>query len=155
MNRTLVLMISLAIPLLVGAVSGYFTSQSIPAWYETLNKPWFNPPNWVFGPVWTSLYLMMGYASYRIYFSKINPVRRRALYLYAIQLLLNFLWSFFFFYFKNPGLALAEIILIWICINLCIVQFAKIDKLSAYLLLPYIAWVSFASILNGYIFYLN
>lgn len=154
-NKILILIICIGIPLLVGGVSGYLTAQSIPTWYATLNKPWFNPPNWIFGPVWTILYILMGFASYVVYISSQNKYRNSALLLYVIQLSLNFFWSMLFFYFQSPGLALIEIIVLWIFINLTIIYFSKVNKKAAYLLLPYVVWVSFATILNLYIYLLN
>lgn len=154
-SKILIFVICILLPILIGGIGGYFTAESIPTWYVTLNKPWFNPPNWIFGPVWTMLYLLMGFASYVVYISYQNIHRKISLIHYGIQLLLNLLWSFLFFYFKNPGLALFEIVILWIMINLTIVSFSKVNKKAAYLLLPYVVWVSFAAILNLYIVLLN
>ncbi len=148
------LIVAIAIPVAVGIVSGFATRANIPTWYATLNKPWFNPPNWLFAPVWTTLYICMGVASYLIYRSD-HPQRKTALVLYAIQLLLNSAWSFLFFHFKLLTVAFYEIIVLWVFINLTIVTFARIRKATLYLLLPYIAWVSFASLLTYYIMVLN
>ncbi|MCP9749411.1 TspO/MBR family protein [Ferruginibacter sp. HRS2-29] len=150
------LIISIAIPLAVGAVSGYLTMESVQTWYTTLNKPSFNPPNGIFAPVWTTLYIMMGIACFLVWKKDFpQPAKRRALIFYSIQLLLNFLWSFIFFYLHEKGAALAEIILLWIFILLTIISFGKISKPAAWLLVPYILWVSFATVLTYSIWNLN
>ncbi len=157
MNKrlTVKLVISLTFPLLVGYVAGMFTAEAIPGWYATLNQPSFNPPNWVFAPVWTTLYVAMGISLYMIW--KIAPSKQRnnALLIFAFQLVLNFLWSFFFFYFKNIGFALVDILLLWIFIVAMIIQFYKLKPWAAYLNIPYILWVSFASLLNIAYYILN
>jgi translocator protein len=150
------LIISIAIPLAVGALSGYFTSESVSGWYSTINKPSFNPPNWIFAPVWTVLYILMGIACYIVWKRSADlHSKRGALIVYGIQLALNFAWSILFFYFQQPGWALAEIILLWIFIFITILQFGKISSVAAWLLVPYIAWVSFAALLNFNIWELN
>lgn len=154
-NRILLFIILLLLPLLVGAISGFFTVGGIDNWYKTLNKPGFTPPNYLFGPVWTSLYLIMGYSSYRIAILKKNALRKRALGLYGIQLFVNFWWSILFFEFHMLELALLEIIILWICIVAMIYQFRKLDPVAAYLNIPYLMWVSFASVLTGSIAWLN
>lgn len=143
-------------PFLAGALGSVFTSESIPTWYAQLDKPSFNPPAWVFGPVWTALYLMMGWSCYRIW-SAVAKERdkRMALVAYWIQLGLNALWTPLFFGLKSPEAALAVIAILWLMIILTIRLFGKIDKKAAFLLLPYLGWVSFASLLNGAIAYLN
>ena len=142
--------------MIIGGISGSFTSASINTWYVTLNKPWFNPPNWIFGPVWTLLYLMMGIAFYMIWKSEaVNAVKQTAVILFAAQLLVNFLWSLIFFYLKQPGWAMIDIILMWILIVATIFSFGKISSTAAWLMLPYICWVSFAMILNFYLWKLN
>lgn len=154
-SKLLIFVLCILLPILIGGIGGYFTAESIPTWYASLNKPWFNPPNWIFGPVWTILYILMGFASYVVYISYQSIHRKTSLIYYGIQLFLNLLWSIIFFYFKNPSLALFEIILLWIFINFTIISFSKVNKKAAYLLLPYIIWVSFAAILNLYIVLLN
>ena len=142
--------------MIIGGISGSFTSASINTWYVTLNKPWFNPPNWIFAPVWTLLYLMMGIAFYIIWKSEaVNAVKQTAVILFSAQLLVNFLWSLIFFYLKHPGLAMLDIILMWILIVATIFSFGKISSTAAWLMLPYICWVSFAMILNFYLWKLN
>ncbi len=150
-----ILLFFLALPLILGGIAGQVTAANIPTWYASLNKPWFNPPSFVFAPVWTSLYLLMGYASYRIWQRADGKLLSTALSLYFSQLALNFLWSFLFFGYHRPDLALAEMIGMWLVILMTIFQFARIDKPSAWMLVPYISWVSFASILTYYIMVLN
>lgn len=149
------LIVSLLIPLSVGAVAGMFTSQAVPNWYASLNRPSFSPPNWVFGPVWTSLYILLGFSFFLVW--KENPSQKRnlAIKIFAIQMLLNFAWSFIFFYFNMIGLALLEIILLWISIVAMIYLFYKIKPISAYLNIPYLLWVSFATVLNAGYYFLN
>lgn len=146
------LFISILIPLLVGSIAGFFTTAGVNGWYAVANKPSFNPPNWLFAPVWTALYIMMGIALYLVWKTETkNAVRQTALILFGVQLALNFLWSFIFFYAKQPGWAFADIIAMWIVILLTIIWFGKISTTAAWLLVPYIFWVSFASLLNFYI----
>lgn len=149
------LIVSLIIPLSVGAVAGMFTSQAVPIWYASLNRPSFNPPNWVFGPVWTSLYILLGISFFLIWKEKPSPNRNLAITVFAIQMLLNFAWSFIFFYFNLIGAALIEIILLWISIISMIYLFYKIKPAAAYLNIPYLLWVSFATILNAGYYFLN
>jgi tryptophan-rich sensory protein len=149
------LIISILLPLSVGAIAGMFTSQAVPIWYASLNRPSFSPPNWVFGPVWTSLYILLGISFFLIW--KENPSRERnlAIKVFSIQMLLNLAWSFLFFYFNLIGVALIEIILLWISIAAMIYLFYKIKPLAAYLNIPYLLWVSFATILNAGYYFLN
>ncbi len=150
------LIISIAFPLLVGAVAGYFTSGSVVGWYSTLITPSFNPPNWLFGPVWTALYILMGIAFYLVWKSEPgNGIKKQAIILYIIQLALNFCWSFIFFYNEAPGAAFAEILLLWIFILLTIIYFFKISKPAGWLMVPYLCWVTFAALLNYSIWQLN
>lgn len=143
--------------LCIGYFSGIMTRNSIEVWYPTLVKPVFNPPNWVFAPVWSMLYIMMGIAAglvwNRMESDRINV--RKGLQFFAIQLALNFLWSYLFFGLHNPLLALAEILLLVLMIYETYVVFKKVDKIAGMLLLPYLAWVSFATVLNAAIFWLN
>ena len=143
--------------LVVGYFSGIVTRSSITTWYPTLIKPSFNPPNWVFAPVWSMLYIMMGLAAglvwNRIDFEK--EAVKKALQFFAIQLALNALWSYLFFGLKNPMLAGLEIIILWLMIYETYIQFSKINKISGYLFIPYLLWVSFAAVLNGSIWWLN
>jgi len=149
------LIISLAIPLIFGYLGSVFTSKSVNSWYLTLKKPSFNPPNWIFAPVWTFLFILMGLSFYLIWRKVYSREKRSAFFVYFIQLFLNLLWSLFFFGLKNPFLGLLDIVLLLIFILINIYLFYRISKVSAYLLLPYLLWVSFASILNFSIFILN
>ncbi len=155
MNKYLKLTICITLPLLVGGISGYATATSITTWYTTLNKPFFNPPNYLFGPVWTVLYILMGISFYRILQSQTNEIKTKAIIIFCFQLVLNFCWSFLFFRFQLLALSFIEIIIMWISIATMIYTFAKIDKTAAYLQIPYLLWVSFASVLNCAIWYLN
>jgi tryptophan-rich sensory protein len=149
------LVLSLILPLSVGAVAGMFTSQAVPTWYATLNRPSFNPPNWVFGPVWTTLYILLGISFFIIWKENYSKKRNMAILVFSIQMLLNFSWSFLFFYFNLIGFALIEIILLWISIAAMIYLFYKIKPFAAYLNIPYLLWVSFATILNAGYYFLN
>ena len=151
------LFISILIPLLVGGISGYFTSSGVEGWFATANKPWFNPPNWIFAPVWTALYVMMGIALYLVWRTETisSSVKQTAVILFVIQLTLNFFWSLIFFKLQQPGWAFAEIIIMWLAILFTILWFGKISSTAAWLLVPYICWVSFASVLNYAIWKLN
>lgn len=155
MNRFLKLTLCITIPLLIGGMSGFATANSISSWYVGINKPSFNPPNYLFGPVWTTLYILMGISLFMILKSPANEMRKKALLIFSIQLFLNFLWSFIFFNFQLLGLAFIEIILMWLSILTMITIFSKINKTAAYLQIPYLLWVSFASVLNGSIWFLN
>jgi tryptophan-rich sensory protein len=138
---------------LVGAIA---TTPAISGWYVFLNKPFFTPPNWLFGPVWTLLYLLMGISAYLIHSLGFEKIKiKKALYLFAAQLILNTLWSFVFFGFKLPFLAYIVIIILWIFIVLTIKNFLKLSKLAGYLMIPYLIWVTYASFLNLAIFLLN
>lgn len=149
------LLISLSLPLLIGAVSGLFTSNAIPEWYASLNHPAISPPNWIFGPVWTVLYILMGVSFYMIWNQPAGKAKSWALAVYFIQLLLNFAWSFFFFYFKHIGLGLLDIVILWLCLPVMIALFYRIKPAAAYINIPYFLWVSFATILNAAFFKLN
>jgi translocator protein len=155
-RKALKLFASVAICLLAGAFGSIFTSMSIPDWYLTIAKPSFNPPNWVFGPVWTILYIMMGVSAFIIWKKGIdNPNVRFSLFVFLFQLSLNATWSVLFFGFRSPLAGLAGIILLWIAIVLTIYKFFKLSKTAGWLLIPYLLWVSFASVLNYTIWQLN
>ncbi|MGX5820895.1 TspO/MBR family protein [Chitinophaga lutea] len=155
MKKGLRLIISLAIPLAVGAIASWFTSANVRTWYPTLEKPSFNPPNAVFGPVWTVLYILMGISLYLVWRLPASQARNRALWIFGVQLLLNFWWSIFFFEFHQIGLALMDIILLWLAIIFMIRHFLRLSPVAAHLQWPYLAWVSFATVLNASIWYLN
>jgi tryptophan-rich sensory protein len=150
------LFISIALPLGVGTIAGLFTTSEINGWFQTINKPSWQPPNWVFGPVWTVLYVMMGIAFYLVW-KKEAPKgsKRMAITLWIIQLVFNFFWSFIFFKKHQLDWALGEILILWFFILLTILYFARISKLAAWLMVPYICWVSFASLLTFTIYELN
>jgi tryptophan-rich sensory protein len=149
------LLISIILPLSIGAIAGMFTSRAIPEWYATLNQPSFNPPNWVFGPVWTTLYLIMGFSFFLIWKLEAGKKRNQAIVIFLVQLFLNFGWSFFFFYFQMIGIAMIEIVLLWLTIVLMLTRFYKLKPLAAYLNIPYLLWVTFATVLNAAYFFLN
>ena len=147
---------SILLPFLAGGIGSFATASAISMWYATLNKPPFNPPNCIFGPVWSVLYLLMGISLYLILIQKDKSIEQRiGVMLFATQLLLNTLWSLIFFGLRNPALAFGEIIILWIFIFLTIIYFNKVNKIASFLLIPYLAWVSFAAILNLWIMILN
>ncbi len=157
MSKYLRIIYCVAICLVVGYLSSITTQSSINTWYPTLIKPSFNPPNWLFAPVWTLLFIMMGIAAGMIWNQLENQreLVKKALLFFTVQLLLNALWSYLFFGLNNVLLALIEVILLWLVIYETFHIFKKIDKKAAYLFIPYLIWVAFAAVLNGSIYYLN
>jgi benzodiazapine receptor len=155
MKKILTLLLCIVGTLLVGGIAGIATATSIDTWYTTLHKPSFNPPNYLFGPVWTVLYILMGISLYVILQSTESNLRKKAIRIFAFQLFLNFIWSFLFFKFHFLAIALIDIVLLWACILVMIRTFLKINRTAAYLQIPYLLWVSFASALNGAILFLN
>ena len=154
--KPLAFIISIAITLGVGALGGWATAQSVKTWYPTLNKPSFNPPNWLFAPVWTTLYVLIGIAAYLVWTKRDQIVHfPRTVAIYLIQLMLNLAWSFIFFYLHEVGFALAEIILLLIITVVNGLMFYKINKWAGLIFIPYILWVSFASFLTYNILILN
>ncbi|HSV95016.1 MAG TPA: TspO/MBR family protein [Spirochaetia bacterium] len=149
------LVISITIPLVAGFLGSIFTTPAVKDWYLVINKPVWNPPSWLFGPVWTTLFIMMGIALYLVWSTKMSNKICMALKLFGAQMVLNILWSVFFFGMKDFWLAFGEIIVLWIFIFATIVSFGKVNKTAAWLLVPYIMWVSFASYLNFTIASLN
>ncbi|PJC45221.1 TspO protein [Candidatus Pacearchaeota archaeon CG_4_9_14_0_2_um_filter_30_8] len=149
------LIFAILISQLAGIIGSLFTITSTNSWYTTIIKPSFNPPNWIFGPVWTLLYLLMGISLYLILTTKKSKNRKIGLYLFFTQLVLNTLWSILFFGLHSPLAAFIEIILLWISILLTIKYFYKVNKKASYLLIPYILWVTFAAILNLSIVIIN
>ncbi|OQA31167.1 MAG: TspO/MBR family protein [archaeon ADurb.Bin336] len=139
----------------VGSIGVIFTYPAIPTWYAFINKPFFSPPNWLFAPAWIILFLLMGVALYLILESKSSNQKNLAIILFAMQFFFNVLWSFLFFGLKSPLLGLIGIIVLWFSILATILSFYKISKKAAYLLIPYILWVSFATILNLAILLMN
>lgn len=147
------LIISILICLLAGFIGSFYTAPAISTWYATLQKPSFTPPDRVFFPVWTSLFIMMGISLFLVW--KKEEKKVTALYIFTAQLILNVLWSVAFFGLRSPLLGLIEIIILWIAILTTILSFMKISRTAGYLLIPYILWVSFAAILNFSIWRLN
>ena len=154
LKNFLKLVVSLVVCQLAGVVGSVFTVSQIPIWYQTLNKPVLNPPAWVFGPVWAGLYLLMGIALYLIWQSN-SKDKKRALWFFTIQLVLNAVWSPVFFGAHSIGSALVIIVLMWMAIVMTIFIFSKVSKPAAALLVPYILWVSFATYLNLALWWLN
>jgi tryptophan-rich sensory protein len=152
-KKTISLISCILIPLLVGGISGIATVSGIKDWYVHLNKPFFNPPNYLFGPVWSLLYLLMGISLFMILQSSAS--KKKAIMIFSLQLFLNFWWSFLFFKFQMLGLSMFEIMLMWLSILWMIIEFRKINKTAGYLQIPYLLWVTFASLLNAAIWYLN
>jgi tryptophan-rich sensory protein len=133
-----------------------FTAPAIGTWYAGLVKPSFNPPNWLFGPVWISLYFIMGVSAYLVWRNGLEKREARtAMFAFLIQLLLNAAWTPVFFGLRHPEAALAVIIALWLAILATVLSFRKVSVLAALLLIPYLAWVSFAAVLNAAIAYLN
>jgi len=156
MNNSIKLVISVALPLAVGGLSGFATAGGVSTWYPTLVKPSFNPPAWVFGPVWTVLYIMMGVAAFLVWRRGLDAEGVRiALTIFAVQLALNGIWSVLFFGMHAPGWALVEIILLWVAIGITTLLFWRVVPSAGALLLPYWMWVSFATVLNASLWWLN
>ncbi|OIO19176.1 MAG: TspO protein [Candidatus Magasanikbacteria bacterium CG1_02_32_51] len=152
------LIISVVVCQLAGVVGSVFTFSSISNWYVYLNKPSFNPPNWIFGPVWTVLFLLMGISLYIIWNNKAilqKNKKREAINIFVFQLFLNVLWTLLFFGLKSPALAFFEITVLWMTIFITIFKFKKFSSRAAWLLIPYLFWVTFASILNFALWALN
>ncbi|MBN2093892.1 MAG: tryptophan-rich sensory protein [Candidatus Zambryskibacteria bacterium] len=163
------LIISIAVAQAAGIIGSFFTTPAIPNWYANLARPEFTPPSWVFAPVWTALFLFMGIALFLVWKkypdsitekigSFFNHSKRKikiAIIIFAVQLILNILWSIIFFGLQSPGWAFIEIIFLWLTIIITIFTFAKISKTAAWLLVPYLLWVSFAAFLNYSIYALN
>jgi len=156
MKNMLQLLIAIAICQAAGFIGSIFTVPAIPSWYSTLVKPELNPPSWVFGPVWTTLYALMGIAAFLVWKHGVNdkPVRI-ALGAFALQLLLNTSWSIVFFGLQNPALAFVNILAMWLTIAWTMFLFYRVSKTALWLLVPYILWVSFAAYLNFSIWILN
>lgn len=153
--RPLLLISCLALPLAVGAISGFATASGVREWYPTLEKPSFTPPDAVFGPVWTLLYFLMGVGLYLVVRSPAGTARTRALWVFGVQLTLNALWSFLFFAFHRVGLALVDILFLWAGIVAMLAAFLSVHRKAGWLQAPYLLWVSFATALNASIWMLN
>ncbi|OGZ32501.1 MAG: TspO protein [Candidatus Portnoybacteria bacterium RBG_13_40_8] len=150
MKNFVKLIISVVVCEFAGAIGSFFTTPAVRGWYPTLIKPSFNPPNWLFAPVWTTLFLMMGIAMFLIW-----KKEKRGLTIFFAQLFFNVLWSIMFFGLKSPLLGFIVIVILWFLILATIVKFFKVSKTAGWLLVPYIFWVTFASILNFSILILN
>jgi translocator protein len=146
---------SLIVCQLAGLLGSLFTTPAIPTWYATLKKPFFNPPNWIFSPVWISLFILMGISLFFVWRRTDHPKFKIAFFFFFVQLIFNVLWSIAFFGLKSPLLGLIDIILLWIAILLTIQNFLKISKFAGVLLIPYLLWVSFAALLNFSLWLLN
>jgi len=156
MSNTAKLVISIVATVGIGLLGGIFTGPEIQTWFVHLQKPSWNPPNWLFAPVWSTLYLLMGIAFYLVWKSPEETDRKRwAIIIFIVQFALNFFWSFIFFREHQMGWAFVEIIVLWLAILCTIIAFSNINKTAAWLLVPYISWVSFAAILNYTIWQLN
>ena len=149
------LFVFVALCLLVSAAGGMVTATSVDTWYQALAKPSFNPPDWVFAPVWTTLYFLMGVSGWRIWRRRALRATRGALALFGLQLFLNFAWSVLFFGFQRIDLALIDIVILFVAIVANMILFWRIERLATLLLVPYAAWVVFAIVLNVSIWLLN
>ena len=145
------LVVSLVLCFIVAAAGGLVTSTSVDTWYQELNRPPFNPPDWLFPPVWNALFLMMAIAAWRVWRAAEWARVRVPLGLFLFQLAFNLGWSLLFFGFREIGLAMADLMILWGLIAATIWSFDRLDRIAALLLIPYLAWVSFAGVLNGYI----
>lgn len=153
-NKIIHLIISIFICQFAGLIGSFFTSPNIPTWYASISKPAFTPSSWIFAPAWITLYLLMGVSLYIIWEKGLKK-NKFAVSVFGLQLALNSIWSILFFGLQNPFIAFIEIIVLWFAILATIILFYKIDRRAAYLLIPYILWVSFASLLNYSIWILN
>jgi tryptophan-rich sensory protein len=150
------LAVAVLLPLGVGALGALATSGSVRTWYPTLVRPSFAPPSWVFGPTWTALYVMMGVASWLVWREGFaRPDVRSALALYGVQLVFNLAWSWLFFGLRQPLTALVDIVVLLALVALTLARFASVSRAAAGLMLPYLAWVAFATALNGAFWWLN
>ena len=178
-NNLLKLFSSIIICELAGVIGSFFTISQIPLWYSSLNKPFFNPPSWIFGPVWTTLFVLMGISLYLVWsknwevknhvgakkdkvwnslskkFYSGSWKKANVIIIFTLQLVLNVAWSIIFFGAHSPDVAFFELLMLWFAIVFTIVNFYRVSRAAAFLLLPYILWVSFAGILNCFIWILN
>ncbi len=155
MNRWLALILFIVAAFVVAAIGGSATASSVGDWYLGLNKPTWNPPSWVFGPAWTLLYLLMSIAAWRVWLRRDEPGAQTTLWLHAGQLVINALWSIFFFGMQRPDLALVDILVLLGILIVIQFRLFRFDRTAAYLWLPYVAWVTFATMLNKAIWLLN
>ncbi len=156
LKQLLSLLLALALPLVVGGISGMITNEGVSTWYQDIEKPGWTPPNWVFAPVWTLLYLLMGLSSWLVWQSGWRTTAVRiALMLYGVQLGFNFLWSVIFFGLRSPGWALLEIGILWVLIATMLGWFLQLRRAAGLLIVPYLIWVSYAATLNGGVWWLH
>lgn len=153
-HKIVKLVISISTPIAAGALLGTAHINSLTPWYLNLVKPFFTPPSLVFAPVWTALYAMMGLALYYVWTSK-SKNRDLAFVLFFLQLILNLMWSILFFSWQSPVASLIEMVALWFCILVTILVFRKVSKTAAYLMIPYIVWVTFTALINAGVIYLN
>jgi translocator protein len=150
------LVVCLAVCIGSGLIGSIFTRSSISSWYIFLQKPSFTPPNWLFAPVWFLLYILMGVAAFLIWRKGLNQFQvRESIIIFIIQLVLNAGWSYAFFGLKSPGAGLIVIVPLWTAILLTIINFFRVSRIAAYLLIPYIIWVSYATALTFSIYLMN
>jgi len=157
MSKTMKILVMVATTLTLGYISGLVTQSSVNTWYPTLNKPFFTPPNAVFPIAWSTLYVFMGIAAGLVW-ARIEvqtELVKKGLKFFAVQLALNMLWSYLFFGLKNPLIALIEVVLLWLMIYETWHVFKRVDRIAGWLFVPYLAWVTYASVLNASIWWLN
>ena len=152
---TLKLVASVVLCQIAGFLGSFFTTPAIPTWYAALRKPFFTPPNWIFSPVWISLFILVGISLFFVWRRTDHPKFKIAFIFFLVQLILNILWSAAFFGLRAPLLGLIDIVLLWIAILLTIQNFSKVSKFAGVLLVPYLLWVSFAALLNFSLWILN
>ncbi|WP_437226836.1 TspO/MBR family protein [Planctomicrobium sp. SH661] len=154
-KRILGLVFFLAVCLGVGGLGAIATTPQIDGWYRTLQKPSWNPPAWVFGPVWTTLYILMAIAAWLVWMKSDSKTARLPLGLFSVQLAFNLAWSWIFFYLRQPGWAFLELVALWILIVATTISFSRFSKLAAVLMAPYVGWTTFAGVLNFTLWRLN
>jgi benzodiazapine receptor len=152
-NKWLVLIGLVLLCLVSGMVIGFISAESIDGWYRSIAKPWWTPPDAVFGPVWTVLYIMMAVAAWLVWLTRDRA--GPALVLFFVQLAFNLLWSLLFFAARSPGLALIEVVFLWTAVAATMVAFFNRSRLAGWLFVPYLVWVSFAAVLNAAIWWMN
>lgn len=155
LHRSVQFLFCLALPVIIGLLASKATMPNIPTWYADLVKPPLTPPNGVFAPAWSTLYILMGVSSYLIWRSATSPARSQALLAYGLQLFLNMMWSFSFFSMHSPALGLFNIVLLWASILVMLYTFSRVNRTAALLQIPNLLWVSFAFYLNTGILILN
>jgi benzodiazapine receptor len=154
-RKALKLILCLALPLIVGGLAAYFVKENISNWYDLISKPSFDPPEYIYAPVWIALYVLMGVSLFMIWITPTNTHKRIAFFIWLLQLFLNFGWSILFFYYKDIALSIAEISMLLLSIVVMIFVFFRINRVAALLQLPYLVWVFFTTILTMVIWELN